>query len=224
MIAAIESVTTSQARVVINNRNPNFKMNYSRAVEQSNQQSTDMQRTQVEDQQTHEDRDDKDLRDNKYKKKRKSPNECEGEVQRNEKYVVQEVVCVSPESGSLYTTKVKVPDNGATPVNESATPTSENNAEVREEVRRIYEQDNGRGDDSGEDMQLDLDKYERELQRAYDDRASGKKRRLSVTGINKKRVSPQEIGSIHDSDQSTVGKNQTTPRLPYNNTSSNGRP
>ena len=214
-ISATENVSKNQARVILNNRNPNFKLNYARAAGQRSIVAMEAVAAT-----------DRGLRENHLygetreavnserqstdSRKRKISNEESENATQRMKYIMKEAVCISPSSGSVFTTTVEVPDNGSTPANKPSTPTSENDAAVREEVRKIFENE-GRDGKVADDVQMDLDQYERDLHRRCDRKTAGRNRRWSVTESNKRRDGEQS--ARNKSKEDTRRKEIRAPKL-----------
>ena len=185
-IAVKENIPKQQARVVLNDRNPNFRMNFAEALRGREGATRDAA------QQEERPKVGKTIQQkgaiNIKKTTERETNMVAKEVTRDTergKYITAEAVCVSPESGQMYTTTVEIPNRGEKRVVIVKTPTSENNAEVREEVREIFEQQMQEPEEKmSDDVQIDLDEYERELQRVCDERsgsAKPRKRKWSIS-------------------------------------------
>ena len=188
-VSVKENISKAQARRVLNNRNPDFnvKVNYAAAVSRNelsicSERSKGKQQVEKRDgtrdsRQRTSDIDENENRTCEMDRSKVITGENKGHVKQRE-LIQTQAVCVSLESGSLFTTTVLVPGNGATPTIQQRTPTSENNAEVREEVKKIYEEGKRKriATEAEDDVQIDLDEYEAQLQSVYEEeKKKGKK-------------------------------------------------
>ena len=144
-----QRVSRFQAKAVVDRDKPNFKTrNYACAVKATPGTSVQLERNRVVSQTT--------------------PNAA-GQAKGNEPSGAEEVevVCMSPSSGTMFTTTVNLAKGEGRRVNLEDR-TSENSAIVRAEVRRVFDEQMTEGKQGDETMEENEDKeqYEDDLERA----------------------------------------------------------
>ena len=138
-----ERVTRNQARIIFDRRNPTFRsMNFSEAVKQVGEN----------------------IQKEGLPKADPKGEEARQQVKDKKEDRRTEVVCMSPGSGQLFTTRVHLGNETPSSSNWDDEDTSETSTDVREEVRAIFHKERER--QVMEESDNDREQYEKELKKA----------------------------------------------------------
>ena len=138
-----ERVTRNQARIIFDRRNPTFRsMNFSEAVKQVGENIR---------------KEGSSIADSKVEEARQ-----QGKDKKEDRRT--EVVCMSPTSGQLFTTRVHLGNETLSSSNWDEEDMSETSTVVREEVREIFQKERER--QVIEESENDREQYEKELKKA----------------------------------------------------------